>query len=149
MQSFPYLVVLLQLKRGEVAKAKGEGKKEKECTTECKNRRRRDEKTLWALNHESGEGEGDAKGRRRGGEKRSANQPGFNSFRYKRAAFYSGIKGTVGLIFAKAAALRININTDGSPVAMGRTHITHTSHASRLLSSSLLITSSFPAPVCN
>ena len=45
--------------------------------------------------------------------------------------------GKVGLIFAKAAALRINISTDGSPVAMGRTHITHTSHASRLLSSSL------------
>ena len=60
-----------------------------------------------------------------------------DSFRYKRAAFYSGIKGKVGLIFAKAAALRININTDGSPVAMGRTHITHTSHASHLLSSSL------------
>ena len=58
-----------------------------------------------------------------------------DSFRYKRAAFYSGIKGKVELIFAKAAALRININTDGSPVAMGRTHITHTSHASHLLSS--------------
>ena len=30
-----------------------------------------------------------------------------DSFRYKRLAFYSGIKGKVGLIFAKAAALRI------------------------------------------
>ena len=49
----------------------GEGKKEKECTTEGKSRWRRDEK--------------------------------------------------VGLIFAKAAALHININTDGSPVAMGAT----------------------------
>ena len=48
-----------------------------------------------------------------------------DSFRYKRAAFYSGIKGKVGLIFAKAAALRININSDGSPVAMGRTHHTY------------------------
>ena len=47
-----------------------------------------------------------------------------DSFRYKRAAFYPGIKGKVGSIFAKAAALRININTDGSPVAMGRTHHT-------------------------
>ena len=37
-------------------------------------------------------------------------------FRYKRAAFYSGMKGKVGLIFAKAAALRININTDGRPL---------------------------------
>ena len=52
-------------------KAKGEGEKEKECTTECKSRRRRDEKAPWALNYESGEGGGDAKGRRRGGEKRA------------------------------------------------------------------------------
>ena len=29
-------MVLFQLKRGGVAKAKGEGEKEKECTTECK-----------------------------------------------------------------------------------------------------------------
>ena len=65
------VVVLLQLKKGGVAKAKGEGKKEKECTTECKSRRRRDEKAPWALNYESGEGGGDAKGRRRGGEKRA------------------------------------------------------------------------------
>ena len=34
------LFILLQLKRGGVAKAKGEGEKEKECTTECKSRRR-------------------------------------------------------------------------------------------------------------
>src|SRR6056300_162548 len=73
-----------------------------------------------------------------------------DSFRYKRAAFYSAIKGKVGLIFAKAAALRININTDGSPVAMGRTHI-NTSHIHRtLLTSSpppFRITSSLPALV--
>ena len=69
-----------------------------------------------------------------------------DSFRYKRAAFYSGINGLVGLIFSEAAALRININTDGSPVAMGRAHITH---ASMLLASSpppFLNTSSLPAP---
>ena len=68
-----------------------------------------------------------------------------DSFRYKRAAFYSDIKGKVGLIFAKAAALRININTDGSPVAMGRTHM----HCSLLASSPppFLNTSSLPAPV--
>ena len=47
-----------------------EGEKKKECTTECKSRRRRDEKAPWALNYESGEGGGDAKGRMRGGEKR-------------------------------------------------------------------------------
>ena len=43
------LVVLLQLKRGGVSKAKGEGEKKKECTAECKSRRRRDEKVPWAL----------------------------------------------------------------------------------------------------
>mgnify|MGYP006863241584 CR=1 FL=1 len=64
-------IYLLQLKKGGVAKAKGEGEKEKECTTECKSRRRRDEKAPWALNYESGEGGGDTKGRRRGGEKRA------------------------------------------------------------------------------
>ena len=30
--------------KGEVATAKGDGEKKKECTTECKSRRRRDEK---------------------------------------------------------------------------------------------------------
>jgi hypothetical protein len=67
----PVFVVLLQLKKGGVAKAKGEGEKEKECTTECKSRRRRDEKAPWALHYENGEGGGDEKGRRRGGEKRA------------------------------------------------------------------------------
>jgi len=42
-------IVLLQLKNGGVAKVKGEGEKEKECTTECKSRRRRNEKAPWAL----------------------------------------------------------------------------------------------------
>jgi hypothetical protein len=51
-----------------------------------------------------------------------------DSFLYKLTAFYSGLKGKVGLIIAKAAALRVNINTDGSPVAVDRTHITHNSH---------------------
>ena len=64
-------VLLLQLEKGGVAKAEGEGEKEKERTTKCKSRRRRDEKAPWALNYESGEGGGDAKGRRRGGEKRA------------------------------------------------------------------------------
>ena len=44
---------LLQLKKGGVAKAKGEGEKENECTTECKSRRRRDEKAPWALSYKS------------------------------------------------------------------------------------------------
>jgi hypothetical protein len=57
--------------KGEVARAKGEGEKEKECTTEGKSQRRRDEKTPWALNYGSGEGGGVEKGRRKGGEKRA------------------------------------------------------------------------------
>ena len=48
-----------------------EGEKKKECTTECKSRRRRDEKAPWALNDGSGEGGGVEKGRRRGDEKRA------------------------------------------------------------------------------
>ena len=62
--------LFITAEKGRVAKAKGEGEKEKERTTECKSPRRRDEKAPWALNYESGEGGGDAKGRRRGGEKR-------------------------------------------------------------------------------
>ena len=57
--------------KGEVATAKGDGEKKKECTTECKSRRRRDEKAPWALNYGSGEGGGVEKGRRIGGEKRA------------------------------------------------------------------------------
>jgi hypothetical protein len=36
-----------------------------------------------------------------------------DSFRYKRASFYQGLKGKVGLAVAKAAALRINLSTEG------------------------------------
>jgi hypothetical protein len=64
-------VCFITAERGGVAKAKGEGQKEKECTTECKSRWRRDEKAPWALNYGGGKGAGDEKGRRRGGEKRA------------------------------------------------------------------------------
>ena len=57
--------------KGGVEKAKGVGEKEKDCTTECKSRRRRDEKAPRALHHGSGEGGGDEKGRRTGAEKRA------------------------------------------------------------------------------
>ena len=57
--------------KGGVARAKGEGEKEKECTTEGKSRRRRDEKAPWALNYWSGEGGDVEKGRRRTGVKRA------------------------------------------------------------------------------
>jgi hypothetical protein len=35
------------------------------------------------------------------------------ALRFKRAAFYNGLKGKVGLAAAKAAALRINLNVQG------------------------------------
>ena len=54
--------------KGGVARAKGEGEKVKECTTEGKSRRRRDEKAPWALKLREREGGGVEKGRR-GGEK--------------------------------------------------------------------------------
>ena len=38
-------------------------------------------------------------------------------FVFRRAAFYSSLKSKVGLIAAKAAALRINMNTDSCLVA--------------------------------
>jgi len=65
-------ITFITAEKGGVAKAKGEGEKKKDCTTECKSRRRRDDKATapWALNYGSGEGGGDEKGRRRGGEKR-------------------------------------------------------------------------------
>ena len=65
------ITIFITAGKGGVARAKGEGEKVKECTTEGKSRRRRDEKAPWALNDGSGEGGGVEKGRRRGGEKRA------------------------------------------------------------------------------
>ena len=65
------LNVFITAENGGVARAKGGGEKEKECTTECKSQRTLDEMPPWALNYGSGEGGGDEKGRRRGGEKRA------------------------------------------------------------------------------
>jgi hypothetical protein len=58
-------------------------------------------------------------------------------FHYHRAAFSSILKSRVENILAKAAALRINLNLDGAPIA-SKSH-THPSHSqtSRLLTSSL------------
>jgi hypothetical protein len=58
-------------------------------------------------------------------------------FHFRRAAFSAQLKAKVGSTLAKAAALRINLNIDGSPIT-SRTH-THPSHSqtSRLLTSSL------------
>jgi hypothetical protein len=67
-------------------------------------------------------------------------------FHHRRAAFSSMLKSRVGNILAKAEALRININLDGSPIA-SKSH-THPSHSqtSRLLTSSLSLGVPFPRP---
>jgi hypothetical protein len=58
-------------------------------------------------------------------------------FHFRRAAFSAQVKTKVRSTLAKSAALRINLNIDGSPIT-SRTH-THPSHSqtSRLLRSSL------------
>jgi hypothetical protein len=58
-------------------------------------------------------------------------------FHYHRAAFSAQLKSKVGLALAKAAALRITLNLDGTPI-ISKSH-THPSHSqtSRLLTSSL------------
>ena len=55
----------------------------------------------------------------------------------KRAAFLTQLKAKVGSSLAKAAAMRVNLNIDGTPIT-SRSH-THPSHSqtSRLLTSSL------------
>ena len=62
-----------------------------------------------------------------------------NRFHYHGVTFSSQIKSKVGNILPKAAALRINLNIDGAPIA-SRSHAhpseSH-SQTSRLLSSSL------------
>ena len=59
------------------------------------------------------------------------------NFHFRRVVFSSQLKSKVGHILVKAAALRIMLNIDGSPIA-SRSH-THPSHTqnSRLLTSSL------------
>ncbi len=63
--------------------------------------------------------------------------PSSFSLSLRRAAFSAQLESNVGHILAKAAALRINLNMDGAPIA-SRSH-THPSHSqtSRLLTSSL------------
>jgi hypothetical protein len=58
-------------------------------------------------------------------------------FHFRRAAFLTQLKSKGGLALAKTAALRINLNLDGAPIA-SKSH-THPSHSqtSRLLTSSL------------
>ena len=67
-------------------------------------------------------------------------------FHFRRAAFSQQLTGKVGLALAKAAALRINLNLDGAPIA-SKSH-THPSHSqtSRLLTSSLSLGVPVPRP---
>ena len=57
-----------------IARAKGVGEKEKESTAGCKSQQRLDEMSPWTLDYWNGEGGGDAKGRRRGGEERASRE---------------------------------------------------------------------------
>jgi hypothetical protein len=64
------------------------------------------------------------------------------SFRFKRAAFYQGLKSKVGLAAAKAAALRINLNVQGCSIVAAPMHAP--SRTSLLLP--LLLTHNLPLP---
>ena len=59
------------------------------------------------------------------------------SINYKRATFYNAIKSNVGLVLAKAAALRITLNLDGAPIP-ARTYA-HPSHNTMIHTNSRLI----------
>ena len=53
-----------------------------------------------------------------------------DSFRYRRAAFYNGLKSKVGLAAAKAAALRVNLNITGCSIVAPPARPSRSSHAS-------------------
>jgi hypothetical protein len=67
-------------------------------------------------------------------------------FHYHRAAFSSMLKSRVGNIPAKAAALRINLNLDGAPIASKSHAHPSRSQTSRLLTSSLSLGVPVPRP---
>jgi hypothetical protein len=64
------------------------------------------------------------------------------SFRFKRAAFYQGLKSKVGIAVAKAAALRINLNVQGCSIVAAPIHAP--SRTSLLLP--LLLSHNLPLP---
>ncbi len=67
-------------------------------------------------------------------------------FHFRRAAFSAMLKSKCGSILAKASALRINLNLDGTPIASNsHTHPSH-SQTSRLLTSSLSLGVPVPRP---
>jgi hypothetical protein len=65
-----------------------------------------------------------------------------NAFRFKRAAFYMGLKSKVGLVAAKASALQINLNIQVCSVVAPPLHAP--SHAPLLLP--LLLSHNIPLP---
>ncbi len=67
-------------------------------------------------------------------------------FHFRRLAFSAQVKRRVGLPLAKAAALRITLNLDGTHI-ISKSH-THQSHSqtSRLLTSSLSQKLGIPVP---
>jgi len=65
-----------------------------------------------------------------------------NTFRFKRAAFYMGLKSKVGLVAAKSSALRINLNIQGCSIVAPSLHAP--SHAPLLLP--LLLSHNIPLP---
>jgi hypothetical protein len=67
-------------------------------------------------------------------------------FTFRHVVFLTQLQSKVDLVLAKVAALRININLDGAPIA-SKSH-THPSHSqtSRLLTSSLSLGVPVPRP---
>jgi hypothetical protein len=65
-------------------------------------------------------------------------QPNSGLFHFHRVVFFSNLKSKIGNLLAKDAALRINLNLDGTPIA-SKSH-THPSHSqtSRLFTSSFI-----------
>jgi hypothetical protein len=71
---------------------------------------------------------------------------GVTYFTFRRAAFLNQLKSKCGLLLAKAAALRLHLNLDGSPISCNsHTHPSH-SQTSRLLTSSLSLGVPVPRP---
>jgi hypothetical protein len=66
-------------------------------------------------------------------------------FHFRRAAFLQQLKSKVGLALAKTAALRINLNLDGAPIA-SKSH-THPSHSQTSRSGHLQCSTVFLAAV--
>ena len=68
------------------------------------------------------------------------------SFRFKRAAFYQGLKSKVGLAAAKAAALRINLNVQGCSIVAAPMHAPSRTSLLLPLVTPLLLSHNLPLP---